>query len=112
MGALHDEEVCWACDVLTPKGNLEWHHFVPKLNGGSNYKIHTGTPAELLDQRHNMIPLCERCHSLVDRVSYNDWMLWAWVEETKKPAPAWAKVTMLKQWALLFTMMRRDTATP
>lgn len=105
-----DDKECWACGIFTPKRSLEWHHFIPKLNGGLNYKIFTGSPAELLDERHNMIPLCDRCHSLVDRISHSDWLFWALKEESTKPAPPWAKLTMLKQWALIFKMMRNDSA--
>lgn len=104
-------EVCWACDVVTPPSDVEWHHFIPKLNGGSNYKVHTDMPPELMDEKHNMIPLCTRCHNLIDRVDYGSWLLWATHEQQKRPAPPWAKLTMLKQYAIMFTLMRESAAT-
>lgn len=104
-------EVCWACNVVTPDCDLEWHHFIPKIDGGKSGKIHTDLDPTTLDDRHNTIPLCTRCHSLADRVRYETWLLWAMSEENKFPAPPWAKLTMLKQWSMIFRLMRTESAS-
>lgn len=56
--------ICHACGQLTVKGNTELHHFpIPKRLGGEA-----------------MIPLCNTCHDMVDRINLEEWPVESLVE--------------------------------
>ena len=100
-----EARICWACDVITPSNTLEWHHVLAKQIGGGNDVVQDDSAYSITPATANCVPLCKRCHDLVDRIEHKTWLAWAWGMQCEQPAPVWAKLTMLRQWRTIANLI-------